>query len=249
MWTIVWVLLSVSIAVAAEKKPPCFTPLSSCPLRGCGKEDSPDALSNTLKHRRPPQGEATTLTFDDFASLQSQAAERFDNHYSTLTKPDHARLRKLKAGSRTVGEGDLVEIVGYIAVLPEKSKPHANNSGESVNCRLSGKDNNDFHISLTQRPNGSEFDGIVVEMIPQHRPEEWTEEQLKKVQTAHKQVRVRGQLFFDNHHTVNSDPDHVLSNQPKRMSLWEVHPVTSFDVCTKQKCGEGDSGWQALEDF
>ena len=62
-------------------------------------------------------------------------------------------------------------------------------------------------------------------------------------------VRVRGQLFFDNHHKVNSDPNHNIANQPKRMSLWEVHPITAFDVCTKTTCAIDSDGWQPLAEW
>ena len=86
-------------------------------------------------------------------------------------------------------------------------------------------------------------------MIPQQRNKAWTEARLHEVQKAHLRVRVRGQLFFDNHHVVNDDPKLGLSNQPKRMSLWEVHAVTHFDVCTAQHCEATSSGWKPLEEW
>jgi hypothetical protein len=241
--------LGAGMSPAAAAKKPCQPTLSQCPQCGCAKENTPDALSNILKHNLAPVGEAKQLSFKDFRALQDQAEKKFDGKYSTLTKPDRARLRKLKAGEETVGEGDLVELVGYIAVKPEKSKPHANTSGESVNCRLPKSENNDFHISMAPGPDGSEFEGIVVEMIPQQRDDKWTEDRLKQVQQAHRVVRVRGQLFFDNHHVVNANPQHSLSNQPKRMSLWEIHPVTEFDVCTKDKCEADGNGWKPLAEW
>ena len=155
LFLLLLLVVSTGIAAAAGKKGSCQPRLSACPQRGCEKEDTPSALSNILKHNLQPQGGLKTLTFTDFQSLQAQVEKLFDNKYSTLTKPDRARLRHLKAGGETVGEGDLVEIVGYIAVKPEKSKPHANDSGESVNCRLTGSENNDFHISVTPAPDGS----------------------------------------------------------------------------------------------
>lgn len=241
-------LLLGGAAQAADKKP-CAKVLSGCPTRGCAKETTADALSNIGKHNLKPKGEVKTLNFKDFEELQAQVEKKFNGKYSTLAKPDRARLRKLQAAGETVGEGDLVQIVGYIAMRPEDSKPHANDSGESVNCRLQGSENNDFHISLTPAPNGFEYDGIVAEMIPQRRAATWTEERLRKVQQANLMVRVRGQLFFDNHHKVNRDQKHNIKNQPKRMSLWEVHPVTQFDVCTSTKCEANGSGWKALEEW
>lgn len=234
------------LAVGGE---PCFSPLSKCPLRGCAKANTPNAFSNILKHNRKPQGDLKTLTFADFRNLQEKVEQLFDHEYATLSKPDRVRLRKLELGGETVGEGSLVEVVGFIAVLPDGTKPHANRSGESVNCRLTGSDNNDFHISLTSQRDQSEFEGIVVEMVPQGRDENWTEARLKQVQKDKLQVRVRGQLFFDNHHRVNDDENNNISNQPKRMSLWEIHPVTEFAVCTKTNCIADDPAWTPLEDW
>lgn len=249
--TIVLVLASglAVLPAAGAKKKPCFEPLGKCPLRGCAAKDSPDALSNRLKRNRNPQTPLKTLTLADFQRLQALVETRFDHAYSTLAKSDRARLRKFTLGALTVGEGDLVEVLGYIAVKPTGSKPHANTSGESVNCRIPKAVNNDFHISLTAQPSGSEFAGIVVEMIPQQRPEEWTEGHLKQVQKANAMVRVRGQLLFDNHHVVNDDPDAPVGKQPKRMSLWEVHPVTGFDVCTQTTCTADGDGWKPLSDW
>lgn len=232
-----------------DKKGPCKDILSDCPRRGCADLGTPDALSNTAKHNLSPKGPLRTLTFEDFASLQEQVENKFNGKYHTLSKPDRLRLRNMEIGGEQIGERRLVEIVAYIAVLPAKSKPHANDSGESVNCRLPDGENNDFHISLTPGPGQSEYQGIVVEMIPQRRNPKWTEDLLKTVQGKHLMVRVRGQLFFDNHHYVNRDETKPKNNQPKRMSLWEIHPVTQFDVCTAQLCTATGSGWTPLADW
>ena len=64
-------------------------------------------------------------------------------------------------------------------------------------------------------------------------------------------MRVRGQLFYDNEHVVNDEPDHPVGGQPKRFSLWEVHPITEFMICKipKKACDPSDAAiWQHLED-
>lgn len=235
-------------AVMAAPKKACRTSLSQCPLRGCAKPGTPDALTNVVKHREP-QGEARALGFQDFRSLQAAVEQLFQGHYHTLTKPDRARLRKLQIGGGSVGEGDLVELVGFIPIKPDKTKPHANASGESVNCRLTKEENNDIHISLVPKADSSEFEGVVIEMVPQQRDAGWSATQLKKVQQGRHQVRARGQLFFDNHHFVNDDPNNNISNQPKRIALWEIHPVTSLDVCTLAKCEPQGTGWKPLAEW
>ena len=88
-------------------------------------------------------------------------------------------------------------------------------------------------------------------MVPQDRPARWTIDRLQEVAQQGRQVRVRGQLFYDNEHVVNDEPDHPIGGQPKRFSLWEVHPITEFMVCKmpKKSCDPGDSSiWQTLEE-
>jgi hypothetical protein len=34
---------------------------------------------------------------------------------------------------------------------------------------------------------------------------------------------------------------------PKRASLWEVHPIYKFEVCPNGTCADG--GWKILEDW
>src|SRR5437763_838573 len=82
-----------------------------------------------------------------------------------LDAEDRQTIRKLKVGSSTLGEGRLVAVTGFIV-----GKPHPN-KGESVNCGLTAAADNDIHISIVGDPEESEFDSIVVEMIPQDRPE------------------------------------------------------------------------------
>ena len=249
--------LALALAVAmfsskwslAASSPPCRPTLSECPLRGCAKANTPDAISNRLKHNREPQGDLVMLDFTDFASLQNQVETLFSGHYATLTKPDRARLNNLQTSHGTVSEGDLVGVTGFVALKPADSEPHANTGGESVNCRIKGTDNNDFHISITPNSDESEFQGIVVEMIPQARNADWTTARLHKAQTEKRRVRIRGQLFFDNHHRVNDDAQHPVGKQPKRFSLWEIHPITAFEVCTQSQCSENSPAWKPLEQW
>jgi hypothetical protein len=44
-------------------------------------------------------------------------------------------------------------------------------------------------------------------------------------------VLVVGGLLYDNEHLVNDDPSQPKGGQPKRFSLWEIHPITEFLVC------------------
>jgi hypothetical protein len=89
-------------------------------------------------------------------------------------------------------------------------------------------------------------------MIPQNRNPAWTLTKLADIQAKDLEVRVMGQLLYDSIHVPNDDPNHVVGGQPKRMSLWEVHPITQFLVCTKSDnaCEPAKEGeWTLLEDY
>jgi hypothetical protein len=116
-----------------------------------------------------------------------------------------------------------------------------------VNCHLTGSANNDFHIPIAAHPGDSELDAIVVEMIPQSRHPGWTVRKLRTIAREHTQVRVTGQLMYDNAHLVNDDPDNILPRQPKRFSLWEIHPVTKFEVCELENVKGFCDDWMPLE--
>ena len=240
-----------------SKSPPCRASLSSCPDSGCYEASSAEGWENILKHNRLEPQVATHLTILDFINLQKQTDARF-GHTSNCPKsyrnPSKAVRRRclshFKLTTRSdVSEQDYVELTGYFALTQSKSgPPKANTGGESVNCRLTGTNNNDFHINVVEKPNQSEFAGIVVEMIPQERADAWNLLKLRRAQNNRLLVRVRGQLMLDNKHRVNGDEAHNIGGQPKRSSLWEIHPVTEFYVCGKKVCAK-DSDWTPLENW
>lgn len=235
---------------AAEKvkhKNVCALTLKACPDTGCAPTDKPeDALLNQTKRHLSTTSHAKTLSWDDFVTLQEDADSTVGQH-NDLDAKDRAKLRNISVSSGKVSEGDLVQLDGFLV-----GNPHPNSSGESVNCNLSGSDNNDFHIPFADDPDKSPFQGIVVEMIPQDRNEshpEWTTKTLNKIKKARRMVRFSGQLLYDNMHLVNSDEDNSIGNQPPRFSLFEIHPVTDVSVCkqAETQCAAGD--WESLEDF
>ena len=141
-----------------------------------------------------------------------------------------------------MGEGSRVRLVAFLS----EGKRHPN-TGESVNCNLKKEVNNDMHISVAETKNRSEFEGIVVEMIPQDRPR--TGHRGSR-QAARESAPDRGGLFYDNLHFANGDANNPIPRQPKRFSLWEIHPVTSVKVCKKIKVSQCDpdqaSDWKAF---
>src|SRR6266852_926658 len=163
----------------------CQPDLTSCPVSGCSAPDSPHGLANQLKRRVPTSSTAVLLTFDDFQALQQQA-DNLVGENRELTADDRAKLAGLAVGNGQVSEGDVVSIVGYLVGVPHP------NTGESVNCNLKREPNNDFHIPISNDPDNTDFQGIVVEMIPQNRPDTWTLANLTQVENNRQLVMVTG---------------------------------------------------------
>lgn len=256
-WCMVVVTTMVAALVASgatgqvKKKPKskaCAETLDACPEIGCGQPGTPQAVLNKTKRNEPgSSGGPIHLQLQDFEALQQQADDLVGQRVS-LTKADRNKLRKLKIGHQQVGEGDFVEVQAFLV-----GNPHPNTSGESVNCRLKGSANNDFHIPVAEQPDDTEFQAVVVEMIPQNanrKNREWTLAKLKSIEKQERPVLIRGQLFYDSEHEVNDDEENVKGGQPKRFSLWELHPVTEFFACMAQdkKCDPNAIGqWTPLE--
>jgi hypothetical protein len=244
-------------AAAAKIKKGCPTVLNknggACPPAGCAGAGAvpPDpnkaAQNKGKKHLPDTSSTPVRLSFADMEDLQKAVAELLPpgEHMEVLPK-DRKRLAQLQVPSGVIGEGDYVELRGYLSGDGKRRPGPAGD--ESVNC--DGEDGVDYHIPVTEEPGVDEHYAIVTEMIPQARSDDWTPAKLRKILGAKHPVRVRGQLFFDNEHKVNSNPHHDEHGQPKRFSLWEIHPITSFEVCPRSTCTpESTTGWVALEEW
>ena len=98
---------------------------------------------------------------------------------------------------------------------------------------------------------------VIVEMTPHYRfqfePGTWTYDNLQKV--TGKQVMVVGQLIIDNEHNLPSQNCATATTAAQkqtcwRASVWELHPVMRFQVCSKptNDCSANDSaGWVELD--
>ena len=229
-------------------------PHPSCPAVGMHKQngqlvayaaDSDAGLRNLAKRHLPdPTCAPKAFTLDDAHSMQNFIDNTFADARTTKTKfePSHTALRNIATFGGPMSEGDLVRLSAYVVKARDEGS-------ESVNC--AGNDGTDIHISVGPKtPHPSEYDGIVVEMIPQvARPAGWNTSTLNRL--VGKQVLIVGSLSYDNEHFVNDDPTHPKGGQPKRFSLWEIHPIIAFHVCP---AGDGCdpaqlAQWQTLTDW
>src|SRR5438445_1526918 len=209
-------------AARRNAPPPCAADLKSCPEQGCADAGTSEGYVNQLKRTWPAARSPVILTLEDYQRLQEQA-DGLVGQGVPLGEKERRKLRGLRSRTGRLGEGDLVQVRGYIVGQPAYAR-----GAESVNCRLTGAANSDFRITLAAEPDATEFDGITVVMIPHWRPVRWTLAGLARLSQAGGPVMVLGQLFYDSEHKVNDDPDQEVQGQPKRGSRWEIHQVADL---------------------
>jgi len=239
-------LLVGSFASAEEFRPNCESPSFPTPAPSealgidhqCGLVGSggAEAKQNTAKNNFCATGEPKPITIEELKKLQT----RVDNDHSINFGDRNTSLRHRgpttnRGPLEAMGEGNVVTFRGF--VLKARQEGH-----ESVNCGQNVPDEaqfHDIHISLVAAKDvRDECSGIVAEMVPHHRPATWTQENVQKVADAALPVRVTGQLLFDSSH-VPCERGNPVGSNPKRMSLWEVHPIYKFEICTSDCDGTG----------
>jgi hypothetical protein len=216
---------------------------TSCSVSGNGGAET---WQNEAKNNFCPSGEPaspTVTSLPELVALQAKAEQIPNiNFGNTRSHPLTSKAGPVqnRAPLVAIGEGSLVQLLGYVKIARQEE-------AESVNCGKNVPDApayHDIHISIVLSSADQECSGVVVEMTPHHRPEQWTAELVNEVATAGLLVRVTGQRMFDSSHTPcqNGSP---IKGDPARISLWEIHPIYKFDVCPQGNCTSG--GWVPLE--
>jgi len=234
---------------------------------GCTKSDTPryDAYLNFLKNRMPDPTSIPRRAID------RQLLEHLEQGIPpSLTKYNHAT--NVNAFLQ-LGEGQIHSLIGYLYYATGEGP-------ESCNCALGTKGTADFHIGVGFDPfparstaldalrRGAELSdhriapneslnlkqqSMVVEMTPHYREQFHRSWDLHRVQqVTGKQVKVVGQLMIDNYHADTSQDCGLAGHAPNcwRASVWEIHPVTEFYVCTSSApCAPDSASWKRLEEY
>lgn len=217
----------------------------SCGAEGKTTSDA-TRLQNTAKNNFCATGSPMNLKFQTFAKLQQAAEDRNIPFGSDQGLPeDRSALRELIATSsgKKVGEGTVARLVAFVV------DAHYSNvsKGEAVNCKLHGQESNDIHIMLGTTTSTSACNTVTVEMSPHFRPAAW--DQLPSLNLKNP-VRMTGQLFFDASHKPCKNGK---GPNPRRLSIWEIHPVYAIDVCsnaTLVSCNVADDSlWTPLDQW
>ncbi len=219
---------------------------AQCPPSGTG--DAGSQAQNLMKNNLCAKSPALSVTFADLKTLQAESDKLGIKHGSRLD-PDRSKLRDVTfLGDKPIGEGTLVRLAGFVM------DAHYSNvsGGETVNCKLTGKDNNDIHVTLMpEAPSpGKKLDecrSVTAEIIPHFRPWFWEPQNL---QGLDRPLRFSGSLTYDAAHRPCTPEG---KGSPKRSVSWEVHPVYQIDVCNENKLEQcpanDDSKWTPLQVF
>lgn len=245
-----------SITEASGFKPPCQLPFDSLKVKhpideDCAAVGSATSESqkdqNRAKNNFCASGVPIRVTYLTFQRLQERTEEREVPFGSSNRLPeDRSILQGIYTTSdgASIGEGTVVRFAAYVL------DAHYSNvgKGESVNCKERGEENNDVHIALARSPDEEDLcQSVTAEISPHYRPLSWDPVNLSQLE--HHPVRVTGQLFFDGSHKpcVNG------RGSPRRVSVWEIHPIYAIDVCRNrslESCNANDdSKWVPLEQW
>lgn len=194
-------LLAITVREAYERSP--------CPPEGKGG----DPILNRLKNRTESPRKAQPMQVPAFLRelTPDLDAPKFRNKFTPAQK-QYVEVREKKA----------VALEGYLL--------DARQSGvESCNCHI--EEARDFHLWLGARPPADRADAkamraqaVVVEPSPrgQMQNSNWRLRIFQKLARTGAKVRVTGWLMYD--------PEHAAEMGKTRGTLWELHPVSKFEV-------------------
>jgi hypothetical protein len=225
-------LMTSAVMFGQNLVPACPVPkpttIATCPLIGCSSRVA-DALLNQVKNRTD-----TSSALDDVTVADIKA----------LTQPTDWTTGQPR-DSIAATEGWRVRITARLkSVLKE--------GAESCNCDIGTQVNTDVHLALVDRIADDESESVTAELTPRVRAvgshtTTWLASQLTKYQG--KLVRLTGWVMLDTAHVHHS---HLLPGEDpigpvNRATDWEIHPVTTFEVCTSTiaHCRAG-VGWKAV---
>jgi len=222
---------------------------------GCSKAGGYDPYLNLLKNQLVPPAKAPFQFLDreSYAKLEMSLPP-------DLSKDNHEDFKDQLAA---LGEGQVAGLIGYLYYAKKGGK-------ESSNCQLTEPTDIDFHIGIgfdaglagklagkgsltTEEKSALKKQSVIVEMTPHWRAQFQPNWELAALTPAigHK-VRVTGQLLVDNEHFESKDDCSFsgASSACWRAGVWELHPVTGFQVCgTGEDCDANSTGWIDLLDF
>ncbi len=183
------------------RPPPPPTTFVGCPAPGTGG----DPMLNVRKNRTD-QAPWTPVALASVLALP---------YPSGIARRDRAVWPLEASAAVAAWEGMPLQVEGWLAgAHPE--------GGESCNCY--DADHVDWHLWLVDDPSKVRADSLVCEVTPRVRNQNraWTFARVAAAVTNGWKVRIGGWLLLDQEH-----PEQIGRY---RATLWEIHPICTFDV-------------------
>lgn len=191
-----------------------------CPDSG----DGGDTATNLLKNRIDPLPPPHDVTWSAIGSLAYPAA-----------KPSRMSWTPAQLAQIKPYEGVALRVIAFIS---SDVKVESSGKGESTNCHFTGQDDVDWHVYLTEQPNQTIAQAVIVETTPRVRAgHKWDHNVLQRWVNQNTPVRISGFLMLD--------PEHRDVVGSERETVWEIHPITKIEVCKAASCTEAQ--WADLD--
>lgn len=174
-----------------------------------------DPVQFTLKNRADTPDVYHDVTWAAINELD------FPGKANQVYAPPHRKDWNLdQLGTIEPYEGIPVRVAGYIVAI----KPQNGGSGEGTNCKFNKVGDVDTHLALVLNIGDAESSSIIIEWTPRFLKAhpKWTKTRLLPWLDSDRPVRISGFLMVD--------PDHVNHLRKYRGTLWEIHPITKFEV-------------------
>ena len=177
-----------------------------------------DALLNREKNRFTKPLDVTDVTIDEIlhtpSALLADAGRHKRERWSSAAM-DYAQEEERRG----------IRVTGYLIHAKESGPESCNGYSDSLR---------DYHIWIGNNPTDDKRSGMIVEITPRWKVvhPEWRLHIMEKLASKHVPVRVTGWLMWDEEH-----PDEVGKS---RLTQWEIHPVTDFEVYS-------DNEWRGIE--
>lgn len=220
------------------------------------RDDTPDTEARTIRQRvHLPVESAIELSFDSIEQLQAATDRRHVLQGIALRRRSKVQqeftVTDFYGKPVKVREGSVVSIRGYIVGIP-----HVSRADRDPCDTAPGRAARDYVLNLGELAGDTEFDSIIAVITARNRRQhpndkKWNLEKIRRIARETAMFRLTGQLFYDSKHVVNSDPAAEMKDEPRRLSLWEIHPVTNIKVCrsdTDSGCRDPQAFFDLLED-
>jgi hypothetical protein len=177
-----------------------------------------DSLLNIQKNRWIAGQQFADVTISDVIAMQHDLLTAMGNE-------ERYKWTSAAGAQAAANELQSVRLAGYIIAAKEE-----------LNESCNGNNNNyhDFHIWITDSLGKDKSKAIIAEATPFWKEQYpgWLLTKFEQLASQNAQVRISGWIMWDEDH-----PEQLGSS---RASLWEIHPMTTFEFFN-------GSSWQTLQ--